>query len=326
SQTTDDTRKIAADSQRNLGIISVDLGQLDAAKSYYLDALAAYQKIRDQIGTTTTLNNLGVLYWNLGDFQEARKFYQDALTLYRQMGQRKGEGMVLGNLATLLMAYGDYANALTYNQSALFILKETGSKLGQCYAYLNLGLTHLYGAEYENALQNSKLALHIAQEIGGLRFRGYALINLGHVLHAQGKLNEAEKSYRDALSVWHDMEQANLAVESRAGIAAVTLQAGKLPDALTQVDVIMRYLKQGNTLAGTEDPFKIYLTCYEVLTAVSDPRADQMLQTAYDQLQEQAMHIQDKETRHAFLNNVHNHQKLISLHKKLRHKQTKAYL
>ncbi len=310
-QAADTSQNVVADSLRNLGIISVDLGEFEKAKTYYQKALKIYQDLHDQTGTTTTLNNLGVLYWTLDNYQEARKYYQEALTLYREMGNRKGEGMVLGNLGILLMTYGDYANALSYNQSALFIAQEIGIRLGQCFACLNLGLTYLFQDAIKEAQHYSELALKIAEEMGGVRFQGYAWTNLGHVLLHQGKPEEAQNAYRKALQVWHKMEQANLAIETRAGIAAALLAASNVTEAIKHINVIMEYLDEGNSLTGTENPFQIYLTTYEVLTAVSDPRALIILNTVYKKLQENAARIQDKETRTAFLNNVRVHKKIM---------------
>jgi class 3 adenylate cyclase/predicted ATPase len=314
SQAPGSLQNIIADSIRNLGVINVDLGNFDKAQNYYQSALNMYQQLNNQTGTTVTLNNLGVLTWEQKNYQEARKYYQEALTLYRQMGYRRGEGMVLGNLGILLMSYGDYANALSYNQSALFIAQEIGIKLGQFFACVNLGLTYLFRDAIKEAQHYSELALKIAKEMGGIRFQGYAWTTLGHVLLSQNKFDEADKSFRKALQVWHDMEQANLAIEARAGIAEVALQANNMTEAKAQVDVIMRYLEEGNTLTGTESPFQIYLTTYEVLTAVSDHRANRILVTVYKKLQENASKIKDKETRHAFLNNIWVHKKIVKLY------------
>ena len=313
-QAHESQQKSIADSMRNLGVINVDLGNLETAQEYYLNALKIYQNLNDKSGTTVTLNNLGVLNWNQDNYQESRKYYQEALTLYRQMGYRKGEGMVLGNLGNLLMSYGDYANALAYNQSALFIQQETGVKLGQCYASLNLGLTYMFQDSAKEAQHYSEQALKIATDMGGIRFQGYSWTTMGQVLLYQNKLDEAEKAYRSALQVWHDMEQSNLAIEARSGIAAVSLKAGNIAEAKSQIDVIMRYLEEGNKLTGTESPSQIYVTAYEVLTAVSDPRANKILITAYKKLQENASRIHDKETRRAFLNNIQINQQIIQLY------------
>ncbi|MCP5095463.1 MAG: tetratricopeptide repeat protein [Chloroflexi bacterium] len=304
---------IEADGHRNLGVIGVDLGQYETAKSQYEEALKIYRDLNDKAGESQTINNLGVLSWNQGEYIEAQTYYQAALKAYRSMGYRKGELMVLTNLGSLFMAYGDYTNSITYNQSALYIGRETGVRLGQCYALLNLGLTYYDLHDDINAYEMSMQALQIAQEMGALRFQGYAWMNLGHVLLLQKELDRAHNAYQQAFVIWHELEQQNLEIEARAGLANVNLALGNTTDALYQVEFVLNYLKAGNNLEGTENPFQIYLASYEVLTAVQNINAPQILKEAYDMLHSRAEIIADKETRHAFLENVPIHRRLREL-------------
>ncbi|MCP4537872.1 MAG: hypothetical protein GY832_12075, partial [Chloroflexi bacterium] len=71
-------------------------------------------------------------------------------------------------------------------------------------------------------------------------------------------------------------------------------------------------------LEGTTDPFGIYLTCCRVLQAVQDPRAQDVLNTAYDHLQQQAAKIDDAKLRHSFLENVVAHREIVAMWTTLR--------
>jgi ADP-ribose pyrophosphatase YjhB (NUDIX family) len=53
------------------------------------------------------------------------------------------------------------------------------------------------------------------------------------------------------------------------------------------------------------------LTCYRVLGADQDPRAEELLKTAHGLLQEQAAKITDEQLRHSFLENVATHRELV---------------
>jgi hypothetical protein len=68
-----------------------------------------------------------------------------------------------------------------------------------------------------------------------------------------------------------------------------------------------------DTLDGTEEPLRIYLTCCRVLQASQDPRADEILVTAYTLLQNWAAEIDDEALRRSFLENVGTHQEIIRL-------------
>jgi hypothetical protein len=62
--------------------------------------------------------------------------------------------------------------------------------------------------------------------------------------------------------------------------------------------------------AGYNDPFVIYLTCYQVLIAIGDPRATSLLQQGYDLLQQAAAAL-DEQSRLRFLEAVPSHRALV---------------
>ena len=67
--------------------------------------------------------------------------------------------------------------------------------------------------------------------------------------------------------------------EPQAGLARLALAAGALPSALTEMEAVLLIL-QSYPLAGFDEPFQIYLTCYTVLVAQQDSRAAPLLATA----------------------------------------------
>jgi hypothetical protein len=64
-------------------------------------------------------------------------------------------------------------------------------------------------------------------------------------------------------------------------------------------------------LDGTFDPFRIRLTCYQVLRANDDDRAEEVLRTAHQLLQERAARIEDERLRRSFLEKVPWHRELV---------------
>jgi hypothetical protein len=100
------------------------------------------------------------------------------------------------------------------------------------------------------------------------------------------------------------MDQSFLVMESREGLARVAMQRRDNILAKTEINPILKFLDEGNTLDGTEAPFRIYLTCYQVLKANQDTRASEILSEAYTLLQDRAGKISDKNLSHSFLYNV----------------------
>ena len=65
-------------------------------------------------------------------------------------------------------------------------------------------------------------------------------------------------------------------------------------------------------LEGAIEPLRVYLTCYNVLHAIDDPRAEQVLDAGYRLLQERVEAIDDPAMRRSYLENVPYHRQLVS--------------
>ena len=71
-----------------------------------------------------------------------------------------------------------------------------------------------------------------------------------------------------------------------------------------ETERILSHLSNGGTLEGTEEPLRIYFTCYSALSQNMDLRAGALLNEAYSQLAEQIFRISDDEARRMYVENV----------------------
>jgi hypothetical protein len=152
--------------------------------------------------------------------------------------------------------------------------------------------------------------LQLAQNLGAQREQGYALTNLGHALTGLGRLVEAAEAYQQAILMRRALGVPSRVMEPLAGLARVALAQGDTSSALNYGEEILAYLETGS-LAGTDAPFWIYLTCYRVLQAHQDSRAPVILQMAHRLLQARAATIGDERLRRSFLENVPAHRELV---------------
>jgi tetratricopeptide (TPR) repeat protein len=150
----------------------------------------------------------------------------------------------------------------------------------------------------------------LAQELGNGRILGFAYMHLGHALYGLGQFDEAASAYHQALTLHYEMGQGHLTMESLAGMARIELAQGKLPKALAHVETILNYLRH-RALSGTSDIFRIYWTCYQVLSTSNDSRAAEILQSAHKRLQTLAASVPEGTIRHSFLENVIVHRLII---------------
>jgi hypothetical protein len=137
-----------------------------------------------------------------------------------------------------------------------------------------------------------------------------ALTCLGLAQEGLDDLPTAAESYWQALFLWQEVDLPNRALEPWAGLARVALALDApakglgqgLAQARAHVDEIMAALESGleEGLPGVSDPFRVYLTCIQVLAASHDDRGTELVRTAYRLLEERATTIVEEAQRRAF--------------------------
>jgi len=307
---TEGNRYLETDSLRSLGVIAALQSDYATGMTISDQALQIDREIGNRQGEATALGNLGLASSRLGDYARAKAFQEQALQIHREIGYRMGQGLVLDNLGILFSRQGDYATARDYYDQARGIYRDIGERGRESEELCNLALLLHHMGDDKTAQAYSQEALKIAQEIGSRRWQGFALTNLGHALTGQGYFAEAADAYRQAQDIRNEWGEEHLAIESLAGLARVFMAQEDLGQAHSTIVEILSFLET-DSLDGTDDPFRIYLTCYYVLHAYRDTRAGEILNTAYHQLQERAAKISDQEIRRSFLENVATHREII---------------
>ena len=295
----------------NLGNVHLQLGGLCQAESFYLDSLALRRIAgNQQLGGAVTIFNLGLVALFQHKYTDAQAHYTEALHAYRRNGNRHGESMVLGGLGELYHKLGDYARARELYEQDIAIMHETGhqGRMGSTLARLGM-LWHSLG-DFAQASRLCQQAVELAQSQGGQNILGSALTFLGHVQMGRDEDEAAATTYQEALLLLRQLGQRTLALEALAGLARLDVKRGEHRQAQTRVDEILYHLTTNN-LDSTFAPIQITLTCYEVLAQNHDNRAQDILTTAYHQLQDYASRIEGEDLRTLFLNNVAAHQALI---------------
>lgn len=286
---------------------------METAVNDYTRALSLYEQLEDRQGESTALNNLGNLYQAMGDSTTAQSFWERAQRIYGEIGDREGNGRILINLSATYMDVGDYPTARAYSEQALSICREIGVRFGECFALLNLGIIYHYLANNVSAEMYSRHALQLAENMGVPPLQGNALMVLGHALTGQKNYVGAIEAYEHALGIWQAMNQQMSMMEIEAGLARVAMAKNEPTEALAHVNKIVAYLDAGHSLEGAEQPFRIYLTCYDVLVQEYDPKAEELLARAHTLLQQYAARITDPARKLSYLTNIPAHRELIEL-------------
>jgi DNA-binding SARP family transcriptional activator/Tfp pilus assembly protein PilF/biotin operon repressor len=310
-------RRREATTLANLGYVATAQGDHTAGKVYNERALQVHREIGDQRGAALVMQNLSDEFIAEGDFATARVYLEQALVVQKEIQAEENVGVSLRSLGAIFHQLGDYARAQEYYEQALAIFYKLGIRWyqGQALAYLSL-LHHNLGND-QVAKEHSLQGLSIAKEIGDRLAQGWLLDSLGHALASMGQFEGAVEAYRDALVLRREQQdEPGLTTESLAGLARLALSQKKTAEARQLVEEILEIQRDGG-LKGINEPFRVRLTCFQVLEACQDPRADEILSGAYEELLGLQANIQDPSLERSFLENVAAHRAIIVAYRDL---------
>lgn len=323
-----------------------------AAHRYAQAGLAICQSSGFLSGEVVCLTDLFDIARIMGDYTTARQEGERALYLARQIGFRWGESIALWNLGEALLLCGEYGLAAARLEEAVQRFHAIGLPPSECNAlvdqgrlqlhlgdvaaatrYLTKANTILQGLDYpawetyrwrlpqallahatgdqQQALAEAERGFQMAQALFGRSQQADALVVLGLVMEASAPASATSAVYQQALTHYTLLGLHYKAAEAQAGLARLALQQGDNAAALAYVETLWSSLSALPHI-GYEEPFRVYLSCYQVLAVHADPRAATVLTKGYTLLRHYADQLPDPEVQAMFLNAVPVHRALAA--------------
>jgi tetratricopeptide (TPR) repeat protein len=329
-----------------------------AAKDHVRQALHSCQRFGKLRGELLCLRNLGAIYLFAGQYATARQLYEQVLDYTDTLGYRWAAGINLVEFGVAVQMLGEYGLAGSLLEQGRALTHEIGDEYNECKALVMLARLYSYLGAYEQAhawlnqastyindsrnntinkeelivravlanqrgdhLQALAAAMHAWQSAGETESRSdraRMLVFLGHAQAGLHQWSAAVDSYRQAFTLYCQVDKRAQAVEASAGLAAVALAQGELESALEAVEAILPVLDE-HLQVGIDEPFYTYWVCHQVLTAHQDVRAAMILHLAHTRLQNYIEHIPDETLRRSFLEHVPVHR---ALHETYQNHQT----
>jgi predicted ATPase/class 3 adenylate cyclase len=299
--------ELLASIQSNLGLIYLDQEKIEPALEYFSQALDTAVASNHLSAQVKYLNNLAQTIGFKGNFINARAYFERALEIIHKIGLLRDQGLILGNLGWVAANLGDFDAAYRYQLENLHITRQMGHHYPEGIAMINLSAASSALGNYAEAVQWGEQALTLMHKINHLNGEAWAQTYLGHALFAQNRLEEATTAYRAAIAIRSQLNQNILAAEPIAGLAQVSFQLGNTDAACEQLEPVLAMLDSGSLFEGTDEPLRIFYTCYVVLNSDDDDRANGVLEKGYSVLQARAVQILNEVTRHQFLDRIPHH-------------------
>lgn len=332
-----------------LGAIALVYDEYAQAQCAFTQALDLCQRQGKLRGELNVRLNLANLMRHQHRYAAAHDEYQQVLQLVCKLGYRQGEALARYELAEVLRRLGEYTAAQQQFALATASFHEIGETYHKNYAQVDVGLLYAYLGDFDQAralihaaltrsehftLLEAKLAtwlaaslLHLfageassaldyatrcykaAREQGYRRYMGYALLFMGHASTSLAQWPAAANAYTNALALYEALAVPPMIAEIQAGLARLALAQNQRATALAWAEKLL-VLVEEQPFVGMDEPFQVYLTLYQVLTAHQDARGPAILARGINELYGYANKIGDSKLRASFLENVPSHRAL----------------
>ena len=154
---------------QRLGIVEAEAGQVEAARRYYDESLAAGRQAGNTESESATLPQLAILYAAGGDAAQARRHYADSLALAQRIGDVQGEARTLHQLATLNAQAGDVVTARAGYEQSLQLKRTIGNVQGEATSEVMLGKLLFDPGDRAAGLALLRAGVATDQALGSLR-------------------------------------------------------------------------------------------------------------------------------------------------------------
>jgi class 3 adenylate cyclase/tetratricopeptide (TPR) repeat protein len=170
------------------------------------------------------------IFWWIGDADGATRHAEAMLDLAHRASRPDLESLALTQLAGVAGVRGDDDASLAQLQRAETLAEASGSREALAYAFAVHG--RRFGKdESDEAERYLRQALEMFEESGAAGRYGWTLSNLAAVYEQRGDLQQAEKTYREAVRRLRRTHEQGYLVEAERGLAEVLVAQGKIDEA-----------------------------------------------------------------------------------------------
>ena len=288
---------------RRMASANMSLGDYRQAEDCAEQAEEIQRQIGDRRQECVTLDLQGRIAIARGDYARGKTFFERSLGQRQVIADRTGQLRSLTLLGSACFHLGAYEKARICYQQALEDAEEMGLAYQQAEVLSRMVLLEHASGENEKALRYGLSASRILARLNNPSLLAEVLTSLGHANAELGDYETAKSSYQSALAIRERLKQHNLWLETYAGLALLDFRQGRSKEALSKVEDVLNALDEYG-IDGTDQPFRVYQTCFEILEHYSDPRGVQLIDRAHGSLQESAKAISDTMLRDSFLQSV----------------------
>ncbi|MEM1322834.1 MAG: tetratricopeptide repeat protein [Bacteroidota bacterium] len=222
----------AAQFRENLGDLEFHLGDNEAARRLWMEAIELYNKIDSKRGLVNCQDSLGDLELLLGNNEAARQLWTSALQLNEQLGYDLGRANSQMNLGRLEFRLGHAAKARAFWKEALQGYENIRSDLGQANCQVYLGRLAQKEGNYTAARTLANAAEDLYEQVESIQGQANCKVDLGQVFFAEGQDTKAQKVWEEAMALFQQTGDDEGRADCKRHLSRLKCKQGKLEEAI----------------------------------------------------------------------------------------------
>jgi len=184
----------------NLGLVYLDLGDLDQARRAYEEGLALVAG-KNAEGEARFLNSLGWTLYLRGDSKGALGDLERALALSRERNLPGAMTEALGRTGAVYVALGRAQEGLRLLQEELTLRREKGDRAGEAKSLLDIGRAWQSLGDLDHAAGSFRDALDLGRRMGNTVLQAACLYQWAVLDRQRGQLRQALDRVSEALQI-----------------------------------------------------------------------------------------------------------------------------
>ena len=306
-----DNPRLEAQSLNSLALAAWRRFDYRQVQKWANEALEALKIVGAPTIRINSLLLLGRASYRLGQYDNALEYIQSAQEIAKDIDDLEDDAVTELIFGWIYQRLGDYNQAANHFQLVLEKRSLIGDRYGEATALSHLGWLAADQGLYDAGLDYCQQALDISQAITDRENESYALSGLALNHEFAGNLELAIDDYQQALAIHRDIGATTLAVFDQAGLARIALAQKDFEAAQTHISPVTAWILAGNAQQFW-DPWTIYLSAYQVLTALGESdQAHSILDQAHTVLYQRAKEISDTALRQCFLKEVKVNREIV---------------
>jgi predicted ATPase/DNA-binding CsgD family transcriptional regulator/DNA-binding XRE family transcriptional regulator len=199
------------------------------ARDLLEQALANQRRHGDQFEVASTLNNLGSLSADMHDLDAAERYCRASMELKRTLGDDRSLALTMANLADVYTQRHRHAEARELLADAMTLAEAVADDFLITLVRINLGDSLLRVGDFAAAVTPLRQALEQSAQAGIARFHALAACGLGQAMCGLGETARGLRLLRQSRSIARRINDEIVLAQVQVALSEVTTRTGPGP-------------------------------------------------------------------------------------------------